>query len=69
MRVRPLLAGIVQIQIHLTGVGVRELAELQIYYNETLKPAMEEDQIDSIPFVSDAQSPLASDEGEIVSHL
>ena len=62
-------ARVVQIQVHLAGIGVRELAEFQVHDDEASKPAVEENQIDPIPFGSYAQSLLSSHEGEIAAQL
>ena len=55
--------------MHLAGIGVSELAALQIDDDETPKLAMEEQQIDAIPFVADAKATLASDKSEIAAEL
>ena len=49
-----MLTRVVQIQVHLAGIGVCEFAELQIHDDEAFEPAVEEDQINPIPFRSDA---------------
>ena len=64
-----MLARVVQIQVHLAGIGVREFTEFQIHDDEARRPAVEENQIDPIPFGSDAQPLLSSDECEIVAQF
>ena len=64
-----MLAGIIQIKVHLAGIGVREFSGFEIDEHEALQPPMKEHQIDTIPFVTDAEALLASDEGEIVAQL
>jgi len=49
----------------LAGIGVREFAEFHIHDDEASKPAVEENQINPIPFGSYAQALLSSDECEI----
>ena len=65
----PVLAGVVQIQVHLARVRVCEFTEFQIHNNESPKPAVEENQINTIPFGSDAQPILSSDEREIIAQF
>jgi hypothetical protein len=65
----PVLAGIVQIKIHLAGIDVGEFADLQIDNDQAAQPSMKEQQIDAIPFVADAQASLPSQEGEVAAQL
>ena len=69
MRMGPMLAGVIQIQIHLAGIRVCEFTQLQIHDDEGPKPAVEENQIDTIPFGPDAQPLLSGDEREIIAQL
>src|SRR5271157_76357 len=64
-----MFAGVVQIQIHLSGVGVGELSNLQINDDQTAKPAMKKQQVDAVPLVADAQPPLPGNEGEVASEF
>jgi hypothetical protein len=48
---------------------VCEPTGFQVYDYESPKPAVEENQINPIPFGSDVQAFLSSDEGEIVAHF
>ena len=66
---RPMFARVVEVHVHLAGVGVRELAALEIDDDETTELAVKEQQIDAIPFVADAQPPLPSDKSEIAAQL
>jgi len=66
---RSVLASIIQVQVHLTCIGMRELAELQIDDNQASKSPMEEQQIYSIPRVSDTQAALPANEGEVVAEF
>ena len=65
----PMFPSIVQIQIHLPGICVRELADFQINDNQTTEPAMKEEQVNPIPFSADAEPSLACNEREIVAEL
>src|ERR1017187_3694967 len=69
VRMGPMLARVVQIQVHLTGIGVCELTEFQIHDYESPKAAVEENQINPVPFGSDAQPFLSSDECDIVAQF
>jgi len=64
-----MFARVVQVQIHLSGVGMRELADLQIDDNEALQLSAKKQQVDLVPCRTDAQSLLSGNEGEIVTHL
>ena|ERR1035438_3016 len=64
-----MLASIVQIEIHLSGVGVGKLADLQVDDNQAAQSPMEEKQVDAIPFCADTEPPLARNEREIVAEF
>lgn len=69
MFVRPVLPGIVEIHVHLPGIRMREFSKLQIDNDEAAQLSMKEEQIDSIPFVADAQPTLARDECEVTAEF
>src|SRR5580698_4213148 len=69
VRIGPMLAGIVQIKVHLPGVGVSEFPKLQLYNYESLEPPMKEKQIDAIPFRSDPKALLSGYESKVISQL
>jgi hypothetical protein len=48
------LAGIVEVKMHLTGIGVREFSKFQVDHHQAAQLAMEEEQIDAIPLVANA---------------
>ncbi|GGY24463.1 hypothetical protein GCM10007387_02510 [Pseudoduganella albidiflava] len=53
-RFHPVLAGIVQVHVHLAGIGMAELAELadlEIDDQQALEAAMKEQQVDAKPAV------------------
>ena len=56
-------------ELHLAGVGVGELANLQIDDNETPQLAVKEKEIDAKPFCADPQPALAADEGKVAAVL
>lgn len=64
-----MLTRVVQVQVHLAGVGVGELAELQVDDDETAQLAVEEDEVDPVPLVAHAEPPLPPDEGEGTTEL
>ncbi len=51
--------------MHPSCTGVREFPEFEINDDETSEPSVEEDQVDPVRLVCDAQSMLESDESEI----
>jgi hypothetical protein len=69
IRQTPMFASIVQIEIHLSGVGVRKLTDLKVDNNEATQTPMEEQQVDAIPFRAYAEPPLARNKREIVAEL
>jgi len=66
---RPVLARVVQVQVHLAGIGVRELPELEVDDDKATQQAMKEDEIDPVLLVIEPQAPLAPHEREIISQL
>jgi cation transporter-like permease len=61
----PVLARVVQVQVHLSRVGVRELAELEIDDDQAAQAPVIEEQIHPIPGVADAKPALTPDEREV----
>lgn len=61
---RPVLLGVVAVQVHLAHVGMGQAAELQVDDDQTAQPSMEEQKINPILGLVDAQSALTPDEGE-----
>ncbi len=51
----PVFPGVVQIKVHLPGVGVGELAELQVDDDQAAEFAVEEQEVDPVPLVADAE--------------
>lgn len=64
-----MLAGIVQIKVHLSGIGVAELADLEVDDQQGFEPAVEKQQVDSELGVVQLQTALAADEGEVVAEF
>src|SRR5580700_4083468 len=65
----PVLPRIVQVQIHLSGIGVGEFSDLQIDYYQAAQSSMKEQQIDAIPLVTDAQASLPCQEREVAAQF
>ena len=63
----PVFPRIVEIEVHLSGVGVGEFADLQVDDHQTSQATMEKEQVHPIPFVADAQTLLPADEAEIAA--
>ena len=55
--------------MHLACIGVREVTEFEINDNQTSKAHLEEEQIHSIPSVSNAQAPLSPNESEVTAEF
>jgi hypothetical protein len=55
--------------MHLACIGMRELANLEIHDHKASQFAVKEEKIDAIPFTADAQSALATNEGEVAAEL
>lgn len=59
--------GVIEVEMHLPGVGIAETPSLQIDNDQTTKTAVEEDEIHTKPYVIDAQSTLTSNECEFIA--
>ena len=64
-----MLPRVVEIEVHLPGISVGELADLEVNYHQAAEPAVEEEEVDAIPLVADAQATLATDEGKLAAQL
>src|SRR5712692_6903419 len=65
----PVFPRIVEVEVHLAGVGVRELVELEVDDDQATQPTMEEEQVDPVPLVADPQPPLTTHEREVAAQL
>src|SRR5258708_32670892 len=68
-RLHPMFAGVVEVQGHLPSIGVAELANLEVNYQETLETTVEEKQIDAEPAVVNSQPALTTDKSKVVTQL
>jgi hypothetical protein len=68
-REHPVLAGVVQVEVHLASVRVGEPIQLEVDDEEASQATMEEQQVDSIPSVPDAQLTLPTHEGEVAAEF
>ena len=64
-----MLTRVVQVEVHLASVGVREPVELQIDDDEASQSTMEEQEVDPVPSTADPQPPLAAHEREVTTKL
>ena len=64
-----MLPRIVQVEVHLPGVGVGERSDLQVDDHEASQAAVKEQQVHPVPLAADAQPPLPAQEAEVVSQL
>jgi len=64
-----MLAGVVQVGIHLSCVGASEFAKFQFDNDQASKPSMEEEHIDPIPLCAHSQSLLTSNESKNIAQL
>jgi hypothetical protein len=55
--------------MHLAGVGVGELAQLQIDDDQAAQAAVEEQEVNPEPLVADREALLAADKGEVTAQL
>src|ERR1044072_2557771 len=67
--VSPMLASIVEIHVHLTGIRISEFIHFQIDDHQTTQPAMKEDQIYTEPLIADSESFLPSDKSKVSSEF
>ncbi len=68
-RFNPVLASVIQIEVHLASVRVAETTHLQVDDHKASQPPVEKHQIDPKPRVVNPQTSLPADEGKIVAEL
>src|SRR5262245_47959780 len=66
-RLHHVFSGIVQIEIHLPGVGMSKFPDLKINHNKALQPSVEKQEVHMVPFVADANALLSCDERESIA--
>ena len=64
-----MLTCVVEVEIHLPCVCVSELPKLQFDDNQASQPAMKEEEIHTIPFGTDSEPFLTSNECKIISQF
>lgn len=57
---RPVLARVVQVEVHLTGVRVGESAQFEVDDHEAPNAPVKEQEVHSVPGIIDSQTPLTS---------
>ena len=62
-----MLSGVIEVKIHLAGVGVGKSAELQIDEDQAAESSMKKEQVHAVPIVADPKSLLAGHESKIVA--
>jgi hypothetical protein len=65
----PVLTRVVEIHMHLSCIRMSELIKLQVDDNQTAKTAMEKEQVDAKPLISNAKSLLSPDESKVSAKL
>ncbi len=65
----PMFAGVVEVKVHLAGIGVGEGTDFEIDDDQAIELAMKEEEIDAEPLIADAQTALAADECEVVAEF
>ena len=68
-RLHPVLARVVQIEMHLPGLRIAEATDLEIDDDQASQASIEKHQIDPEPGVVDSQSALPTDESKVVAEL
>ena len=63
----PVLARVVEVEVHLTSVRMRKAIQLQVDDDQTAQLAMEGQQIHPVPSLVDMQPKLPPDEGEALA--
>ena len=65
----PVLAGVVEVEMHLASVGIAELADFEVDNDEAPEPPVKEYEVDAEPSVVDPEPTLAANESEVVAQL
>ena len=65
----PVLAGVIEIEVHLSGIRISESIRLEVDDYQTAQTPVEEKKIDPKPSIVEAKSLLASEKGEVVTQL
>ena len=64
-----MLAGVVEVEMHLASVGIAELADFEVDNDEAPEPPVKEYEVDAEPSVVDPEPTLAANESEVVAQL
>ena len=64
-----MLAGVIEIEVHLSGIRITESIRLEVYDEQTTETPVEEKKIDTKPRIVEAKSLLASEKSEVVTQL
>jgi hypothetical protein len=63
----PMLACVIQVEVHLSGICIAKLADFEINDNQAVEPTVEKEQIDPKPSVVNTKPPLPTQESEVVT--
>jgi hypothetical protein len=61
----PMFASVIEVKVHLTGIGVGKLSKLQVDNDKAVEPTMEKEEVNSVPFVANPQTTLTTDKSEV----
>ena len=64
-----MLPRVVEIEVHLSSVGVRESANLQVDNHQASQTPVKKQQIHPVPFSADTKAPLPAHEAEVPSEF
>jgi hypothetical protein len=62
-------AGVVEIEVHLPGIGIAELAHLEVNDDQASQAAVKQEEIDAKPGVVDTEPLLPTEKSEVVAQL
>gem|GEM_PF-2323106 len=65
----PMFARIIKVEMHLAGVRMRESAQFQLNHNQATQSTVKKEQVNTIPLLTDPQTPLPAKECEIITEF
>ena len=65
----PVLAGVVEVEVHLASVGIAELADFEVDDDEAPEPPVKEYEVDAEPVVVDPEPTLPSKKSKIIAQF
>jgi hypothetical protein len=64
-----MFAGVVEIKVHLPGIGIAELAHLEVDDDQTPQASVKEEEIDTKPSVIETKPLLSAKKSEVITQL